>query len=29
MMNNIRMGNQSATDEQVIEAAKKLTVTNL
>ena len=23
MMNNIRMGNQSATDEQVIEAAKK------
>ena len=23
MMNNIRMGNQSATDEQVVEAAKK------
>lgn len=29
MMNNIRMGNQSATDEQVVEAAKRLTVTNL
>ena len=29
MMNNIRMGNQSVTDKQVIEAAKRLTVTNL